>query len=220
MFKHLKMYALGAALALVWPVNAQSVAGADSIEALQQLLKANASGQSSFTQTVTPAAKADASKPKLKLSKGTFAYARPGRFRFDYTAPFAQTLVADGTTMWMYDPDLAQVTASSQAATLANTPAALLTSTADLSGLRTHYTLESLPSSEGLQWVGATPKQADGALKWVKLGFDASHVVALVMVDQFGQTSDMRFSAFKPLPANGTEVFGFEPPPGVDLIRQ
>ncbi|UFS56344.1 outer membrane lipoprotein chaperone LolA [Comamonadaceae bacterium M7527] len=220
MLKHLKICALGAALLLVLPVNAQSVVGFDSIEALQQLLKANTSGQSSFTQTVTSAAKADGSKPSPKLSEGTFAYARPGRFRFDYTAPFAQTLVADGTTMWMYDPDLAQVTASNQAATLGNTPAALLTSTADLSGLRTHYTLEGLPSSEGLQWVRATPRQADGALKWVKLGFDDNHVVALVMVDQFGQTSDMRFSAFKPLPANREEVFGFQPPPGVDLIRQ
>jgi outer membrane lipoprotein carrier protein len=68
--------------------------------------------------------------------------------------------------------------------------------------------------------VRATPKQADGALKWVKLGFDASNIAALVMLDQFGQTSDMRFGAFKPLPSNSTAVFGFQPPPGVDLIRQ
>lgn len=224
MFKRLKAYALGLVCALLLPAYAQISAGdaggAGSIDALQQLLKANTSGQSRFTQTVTSAAKADGSKPRQKLSEGTFAFSRPGRFRFDYTAPFAQTLVADGTTMWMYDPDLAQVTASDQAATLGNTPAALISSTADLSGLRSHYTLEGLPSSEGLQWVRATPKQADGALKWVKLGFDASNIAALVMLDQFGQTSDMRFSAFKPLPSNSAAVFGFQPPPGVDLIRQ
>lgn len=220
MFKHLKTHALGLTMLLVLPTLAQNAGGADSVEALQQLLKANPSGQSSFTQTVTSAAKADGSQPRLKLSEGTFAFSRPGRFRFDYTSPFAQTLVADGTTLWMYDPDLAQVTASDQSATLGNTPAALITSTADLSGLRNHYTLESLPSSEGLQWVRATPKQRDGALKWVKLGFDVSHVAALVMVDQFGQTSDMRFSAFVPLPVNSAAVFDFKTPPGVDLIRQ
>ena len=222
MFKSLNAGAAALAVLLagafaVLPTHAQTN---NSVDALQQLLKANTSGQSSFTQTVTSAPKADGTKPRAKVSEGTFAFSRPGRFRFDYTAPFAQSLVADGTTMWIYDPDLAQVTASDQAAALGNTPAALITSTADLSALQAHYTLDSLPPSQGLQWVKATPKQADGTLKWVMLGFDASHVAALVMLDQFGQTSDMRFTDFKPLHASTAEVFGFVPPPGVDLIRQ
>jgi outer membrane lipoprotein carrier protein len=199
---------------------ALTVHASTSVEALQVVLQSNPSGQSNFIQTLTAPASADGSKPRETVSSGSFAFSRPGRFRFDYVAPFPQTLVADGTTMWMYDPDLAQVIASDQATTLSNTPAALITSTADLSKLREHYALESLPADNGLRWVKATPKQTGGALKWVKLGFDTDYVVAMVMVDQFGQTSDMRFSPLKPLQAPAAKVFSFKPPAGADLIRQ
>ena len=33
--------------------------------------------------------------------------AKPGRFRWDYRVP-PQTIVSDGTTVWLYDEDLAQ----------------------------------------------------------------------------------------------------------------
>jgi outer membrane lipoprotein carrier protein len=213
--------ALAACTAVLWAAFAQAQSGnSNSLEALQRLLKANSSGQSSFTQTVTGPSKADGTKARQTVSRGTFAFARPGRFRFDYTTPFPQVLVADGTTLWMYDPDLAQATATDQAAALGSTPAALITSTADLADLRVHYVLESLPSDQGLQWVRATPKQSDGALKWIELGFDAQHVAALVMLDQFGQTSDMRFSALAPLGDTAVKVFSFKPPAGADVIRQ
>jgi outer membrane lipoprotein-sorting protein len=42
----------------------------------------------------------------------------------------------------------------------------------------------------------------------------------MVMVDQFGQTSDIRFSLLKPLQAPAAKVFSFKPPSGADLIRQ
>ena len=45
-----------------------------------------------------------------KTSSGTFEFQRPNRFRFDYSKPFEQTIVADGETLWLYDKDLNQVT--------------------------------------------------------------------------------------------------------------
>ena len=44
-----------------------------------------------FTQTVTAPDGA-----KKKTSSGSFEFARPNRFRFAYTKPFEQTIVADG----------------------------------------------------------------------------------------------------------------------------
>ena len=47
---------------------------------------------------------------KVKLSRGTFEFLRPNRFKFIYTKPFEQSIVADGQTLWLHDVDLNQVT--------------------------------------------------------------------------------------------------------------
>ena len=45
-----------------------------------------------------------------RQSTGTFGIARLGKFRFVYEKPYKQTIVSDGTTVWLYDEDLNQVT--------------------------------------------------------------------------------------------------------------
>ena len=57
---------------------------------------------------------------------GTLAIARPNRFRWDYREPYSQTIVADGRKLWLYDPDLDQVTVRSLEQGLGATPAMLL----------------------------------------------------------------------------------------------
>ena len=74
-----------------------------------------------FTQTVTAPPK-QGQAAWTKTSTGSFVFMRPGRFRFDYQKPFPQTLVADGQTFWLYDPDIGQATARSQAQALGSTP--------------------------------------------------------------------------------------------------
>ena len=53
-----------------------------------------------------------------RQSAGTFAIARPGKFRFVYEKPYKQTIVSDGVTVWLYDEDLNQVTTKKLADTL------------------------------------------------------------------------------------------------------
>ncbi|EQD74169.1 Outer membrane lipoprotein carrier protein LolA [mine drainage metagenome] len=43
------------------------------------------------------------------VSRGVFLFSRPGKFRWEYRSPYPQTLVADGQTLWIWDPDLQQV---------------------------------------------------------------------------------------------------------------
>jgi outer membrane lipoprotein carrier protein len=196
-----------------------AVAG-DSLANLQSLLRATASGEMAFTQTVTAPAKANRTKRKNAVSNGTMRFFRPGKFRFDYTQPFAQSIVGDGATLWLWDPDLNQVTARNQQAALGNTPAALVVSNGDLTALSVHYTLTARPDQGGLQWVEAIPKLVDGSLQSVRVGFDRQQLRALVMLDNFGQTSDMRFDRLRALPPEAVDAaFRFTPPPGADVIR-
>jgi chaperone LolA len=67
----------------------------------------------------------------VERTRGTLEIQRPGQFRWAYTEPYEQILVADGLNIWSYDLDLAQVTVKPQHEALANTPAMLLSGAPD-----------------------------------------------------------------------------------------
>ena len=191
---------------------------AGGLESLEVFMAQAQAGQADFTQVVTSPAK-DGKAGRSKTSSGTFAFQRPGRFKFVYQKPFEQTIVADGQTLWLYDVDLNQVTQRAQAQALGSTPAALLTSAADLKALRAEFTLESAPAEDGLEWVLALPKSKDGALQRVRVGFSGEQLAALDILDSFGQRSLIRFTqlqAVKTLPA---DTFRFQPPAGADVLK-
>lgn len=201
-------------------------ARADGLQSLERFAREVNSGTARFTQVVTTPAR-EGLAARSKTSSGEFFFARPGRFRFEYTKPFAQSLVADGQTLWMYDRDLQQVTARKQAEVLDQTPAALLASSADLSALRRLFRLESVSGPGGLVWVQATPLQADTQIRGVRLGFREGsnpEVAPLLSVleidDSFGQQSVMRFEGFMVNPKLPAQRFEFTPPAGVDVLRQ
>jgi outer membrane lipoprotein carrier protein len=207
---------------------------ADGLDSLARFLRETHSGTANFTQVVTSPPKNDASgqkqTPRQRTQSGTFAFKRPGQFRFDYRAPFAQTIVADGSTLWLYDADLNQVTARPQAQMLASTPAALIATATDLKALQRDYVLTATGGpSDGLQWIEAVPKpRADGssgALQSVRVGLktgpdDAPILAALDILDSLGQRSEMTFSAFQVNAAIPPSRFHFTPPPGADVVRQ
>ena len=130
-------------------------AHASGLETLEKFVKSAHSGRAEFTQVVTAPGR-DGQPARSKTSSGTFEFLRPNRFRFDYRKPFEQTIVADGQTLWLYDPDLKQVTSRKQEAVLGSTPAALIASAPDLAALKKDFDLQAAPDKDGLQWVTAT----------------------------------------------------------------
>ena len=210
---------LGLSLGLGW----SQAASAGGLEALSQFLQQTRSGRADFTQVVTPPTKEGQAR-RSKTSSGQFSFVRPTRFRFDYLKPFTQVIVADGQTLWLYDPDLEQVTARKQAQALGNTPAALIATASELSALERDFQLQDQGEAEGLQWVQATPKQRDGTLQNVRIGLRVDGTVVtltrLDMLDQFGQRSQISFTRFEANPSGlGAAQFQFTPPRGVDVVR-
>lgn len=182
-------------------------------------MKATQTGKADFTQTVTSPPK-DGQAARTKTSSGSFAFQRPGRFKFVYQKPFEQTIVADGQTLWLYDVDLNQVTQRPQAQALGSTPAALLASAPDLSAIRAEFTLEPAPDQDGLQWVLARPKAKDGQLQSVRVGFAGEQLAALDIVDSFGLRSLIRFNGMQANAALPASSFQFKPPAGADVVKQ
>ncbi|BAO80085.1 outer membrane lipoprotein-sorting protein [Serpentinimonas raichei] len=212
------------------PGNAPAPAPGTALGDLQAFLQQTQHGRAAFTQTVTgprPAAAPDAAAAsaagapaaRVQTSHGVFEFQRPNRFRFHYQRPFEQLIVADGQTLWLYDPDLAQVTARAQREVLGQTPAALLASGADLRTLQQAFTLSNAPDADGLRWVQAVPKGEDAPLQAVRIGFRNGQLAVLEILDRFGQRSHIAFERLDTQSAFRPGHFGFSVPTGAALIR-
>ena len=66
-------------------------AGAGGIDELNAFVDGAKNGRATFRQTVVAR-----SGRVPQLSSGTFAFARPGKFRWSYDKPFEQLVVGDG----------------------------------------------------------------------------------------------------------------------------
>jgi len=196
---------LVAALAL-----ACTSAFATATDELRDFVKTVKSGKSTFTQTVT------APNGKQKVSDGSFEFSRPNRFRFIYQKPYAQTVVGDGSKVWIYDPDLNQASARKTGDALANTPAALIVSN-DIDKV---FTLADQPSKDGVDWVLATPKQAEGTVRTLRIGFKGHALARLEIDDSFGQKSVIVFNGFEANAKLPSDTFVFVPPKGADVSEQ
>ncbi len=194
-------------------------ARADGLQDLERFLRDVKSAQASFTQVVTSPKRAGESTARSKSSSGSFEFQRPGRFRFEYTKPFEQTIVADGQTLWLYDVDLNQVTARKQQDALGSTPAALIASGTDLKALSDVFDLKAAPASDGIEWVDAKPKAKDGQLQNVRVGFRQGQLATLEILDSLGQKSVLSFNQWQGNVAVKPERFRFQAPAGADVIR-
>src|SRR3954471_8698436 len=103
----------------------------------------------------------------VERGSGSFMFARPGKFRWIYDKPHPQTLVADGTRLYIYDPELQQVTVKRVDQAISSTPAALLAGREDITSL---FSLRDGGIANGLEWVEATPKTPDTGFDRVRLG--------------------------------------------------
>lgn len=190
------------------------------LENLESFVKSARSGKAAFTQAVTSPARAGEA-PRVKTSSGNFEFQRPNRFKFHYKKPFEQVILADGTSLWIYDADLNQATQRSQTSAFANTPAALIASASDLSALRQHFSLDNAPATaDGLSWVSAKPKSADSSLQLVRIGLRGDALEQLDITDSFGQRSVITFTNMQVNPSLNADSFKFNLPKGAEVLKQ
>lgn len=186
-------------------------AHAGPVDSLKAFVRDVKSGRTSFTQTVTAP-----DGVKKKTSSGDFEFSRPNRFRFAYTKPFEQVIVADGQKVWIFDKDLNQASSRQFSSALGATPAALLAG----GSLEKDFELSALPDQDGLSWAQAVPKAKEGGFNAVKVGFRGNQLAAIEILDSFGQRSLLQFGSFDTNASLPPERFRFVPPPGADVIEQ
>ena len=152
----------------------------------------------------------------VERASGTFAFARPGKFRWTYEKPHKQLLVGDGQKLWIHDPDLNQVTVKRIGEALSSTPAALLAGRDDITKL---FTLRDGGAADGLEWVEAAPKAQDTGFERVRLGLKGRTLAAMELFDQLGGHTRLRFTDLRSNAPVSPDTFTFKPPAGADVLE-
>ncbi|MBD3619901.1 MAG: outer membrane lipoprotein chaperone LolA [Chromatiales bacterium] len=164
-----------------------------------------------FTQTVT-----DEDDVIVQEAAGRMKLLRPGRFRWDYETPFSQTIVADGQFVWIYDRELAQASVRGMGEALGSTPIVLLSESRPLGE---DFTIIEETTDGDMDWVVIVPKMKDTDFHRIRFGLDSEGLKQMVLFDQFGQRTVIRFSNMRVNEQISAADFRFEAPPGVDVIR-
>ncbi|RKZ88971.1 MAG: outer membrane lipoprotein carrier protein LolA [Gammaproteobacteria bacterium] len=153
----------------------------------------------------------------MEEAEGKFALERPGKFRWDYSQPYPQHIVADGERIWFYDVDLEQVTVKSQLEALVDTPATLLSGE---SMPEDKYILTDIPSEDGMLWVELVPKDVESNFQTVTLAFDQQGLRQMIMRDSFDQRTRLVFSQQEENTVLADDEFVFIPPEGIDVVGE
>jgi len=157
----------------------------------------------------------DAEGAIIERTSGTLEIARPTRFRWSYSEPYEQWLVADGTNIWSYDLDLEQVTVKPQAEALANTPALLLGGSENA---LEQFDFGGTTVEEVTTWVRLDPKDKASGFNRVELGFIDSELRRMVFFDNLEQTTLVALHDVKVNEPIDDARFEFQVPDDVDLV--
>jgi len=195
-----------AAMALACP------AAASGPDQLKAFLAGAKTGKTTFRQVVT-----GKSGRVPQESSGTFAFSRPGKFRWTYEKPHAQIIVGDGQKLWIYDPDLNQVVVRKLDQALGATPAALL---AGDDSLEKNFELTDGGKSDDEEFVDAKPRAGDSGFASIRIGLKGNLPRTMELHDSFGQVTQLSFGAFERNAAVDAALFRFVPPQGADVVGE
>ena len=178
---------------------------------VEKYLNGLASWSADFEQTID-----DGHGNVLRSAAGRLYLQRPGKFRWDYSQPSEQLVLADGKQIWFYDKDLAQANVRDMDTSLASTPASLLSGSASVGA---QFNVTALPPSAGLQWFQLIPKHSDTDFQLVRIGFNKSgELASMFLADKLNQITQLTFSNSKRNDKFAPDLFSFVPPAGVDVI--
>lgn len=152
---------------------------------------------------------------KQAPSYGHFVLSRPGRFYWIYEKPYVQKLIANGDTLWVYDPDLAQVTRSALSKDR-GAPIGIFLGTRPMASA---FTITAQGKNDGLAWYGLIDRVGQSDFSQLQVGLDDRGIKAMVFTDKLGNRTTVQFSDRQVNQPVNQKLFDFSPPPGVDVVE-
>lgn len=182
------------------------LASADAAEDLKTRIDRIQDLKGQFKQVLS-----DKTGAMLQTSSGEFALKRPGYFLWESAAPYEQTVIGSPEKVWVYDPDLEQVTVRRADEQAGDNPARLLSG--DLAALRSNYEVTAEGATYHLE-----PKSVDSPYRYIEFNFRDEKLAGLSFKDKLEQETRIDFDGLQLNTNIPAEIFAFTPPQGVDVI--
>ena len=183
-----------------------------AVQKLTQLLNQAQTITARFSQLTL-----DGSGTQLQETAGQLALKRPGLFRWHTDEPMEQLLVSNGDTVWLYDPDLEQVTIQTLDQRLTHTPALLLSG--DVSKISENFEISHKEGGNVIDFI-LKPKSKDSLFDSLRLSFRGGVLNDMQLIDSIGQRTNILFLNVQMNEALDDKQFSFDIPEGADVIQE
>lgn len=183
-----------------------------AVQRLTQLLNQAQTITARFSQLTL-----DGSGTQLQETAGQLALKRPGLFRWHTDEPMEQLLVSNGEKVWLYDPDLEQVTIQTLDQRLTHTPALLLSG--DVSKIRENFEISFKEGGNVVDFI-LKPKSKDTLFDSLRLSFRSGVLNDMQLIDSIGQRTNILFLNVKMNETLDNAQFSFDVPEGADVIQE
>lgn len=198
---------------LLLPVaHAESVSQRDAADKLSELLSRTETISGQFSQLTL-----DSTGTQLQEASGQMILKRPGLLRWHTDPPLEQLLVSNGEKVWLYDPDLLQVTVQKMDQRLTHTPALLLSG--DVSKISENFTITYQEGGPVVDFI-LTPTAKDTLFDTLRLSFRNGVINDMQLLDAVGQRTNILFMGVTINEPIDDSEFVFEAPAGVDVIEE
>ncbi len=180
--------------------------------AVERALAATAGTQAKFVHKFTPKG-----FTRERVEQGEVLFGPAPKMRWSYEKPEKKTFVFDGSTSWLYAHADRQVTiATLSERDRKGLPFVLL---ADPAALRAEYTVSETTSGAEIR-TELRPRNAAALVQnlVVVTGASDDRIRRIEYADRQGNRTVFQFSNFRPGHASAAS-FRFDPPAGVDVIR-
>jgi len=184
-----------------------------AVEKLEAYLSATSSMTANFESVLLDPEGNISAEP----STGTLTIKRPGRFRWEYVAPYPSLMVADGVNLWTYDEDLDEAIVRQLADYEAASPMMLLSGDINVED---SFDVRGSHQVEGAQWLVLAPLEKDADFVTVRLKLSDDKIELMELVDKLDATSRIVFSDVVINPPVDSEAFSFTLPEGANLVGQ
>lgn len=201
-----------AAVAALWLLCSHAFADAAAAARLGTLLGGMRRIEADFTQRLL-----DESGALIQQSSGHVLLAHPGRFRWETRDPFEQLVVSDGSTVWQYDPDLAQVVVRPLDRRADQVPSLLLSG--DIEAVEAQFEIRDAPAQDAGEGFELHARASGGMFARLDVAFAGGVLRRLAIADGLGQRTEMEFAGVAALGEVAPGTFTFVTPAGVDELH-
>jgi outer membrane lipoprotein carrier protein len=193
--------------------------GAADVSAIVQKVQERYDATRDFTATVTQEMTI-ASLGKTTTARGTVAFKKPGKMRWELDHDAPQVIVADGSTLWLYQPKEHQVLkAPFDAAFRSTTPISFLTGVGRIAQ-DFDVSIDGTSANGQLVYLILVSRRDSATVGKLRLTVarDSGEIRGAEVHDPLGNVSRLQFDDIRRNQDLPDDRFVFQLPQGVDVI--